>query len=938
MEFRLLGPLEARQDGRELQLGGAKQRALLAILLLHANEAVSRHSLIEGLWGEGPPPTAAHTLDNYVSRLRKTLGEGRVERRSPGYALRVEPGELDFDRFKQFVEQGRKELATGAFGEAAASLRTALEQWRGSALADLVYEPFASAEAHGLEQRRLSALEERIDADLALGRSSELVPELEGLVRAHPLRERLLAQLMLALYRSGRHAAALDAYRIARRGLAEELGLEPGPTLQRLEHEILQHDPGLEWPGEKLRLVEPGRKRHQARLLLAATAALAIAVIAGVVLGTRGTTASNHQAKEGNQLLRLDARSGRVGVGKALAAAPAAIASGADSLWVADTSGNAVLRTDALSGDVVDRIPLAVQPGDLTVGGGSVWIAGTAGASITRVDTATGEVTQTIPLGSNPSGICFCEGELWVTDPGDAALLRVDPATGGVRQTVTLTAPPSAVAAGGGSVWVASYEAATVTEVDPRSNAAVATVHVGEGPTALAFGAGSVWAANKLDGTVSRIDARTARVVDTIATGSAPAALAYGNGFLWVANEFSRTVSRIDPTRPAVARNLDLGGEPTSLAVAGEGVWVGTRQQAQHRGGTLVLLGARRFTSVDAQVDYEATPGQFLGLVNDGLVAYDHTSGRNGFQLVPDLALGIPTPTDDGRTYVFRLRPGIRYSDGRQLQASDFARAAVRLFHVHSPIASFFRDMLGGPACIVRPARCRLPNGVVADDAARTVSFHLSRPDPDFLFKLALGLFVPIPPGTPMRDIGIRPIPGTGPYRFAKVDAREIVFVRNPRFREWSHAAQPDGNPDRMVWRFGMTPDQEIRAVAAGRADWTGDFPSDLNEVARRYASQLHSNVFPGTFFVQLNTRRPPFDDVRVRRALNYAIDRAAIVRLRGGPIANTPSCQVIPPSLPGYRRYCPYTLDPRPDGRWTAPDLARARTLVDALEPAGNE
>src|SRR3954454_3393311 len=210
VEFGLLGPLEARREGVALLLAGPKQRALLAILLLQANEVVSRDSLIEGLWGERPPPTASHTLDNYISRLRKALGEERLETRSPGYALRVEGGELDLDRFDLLVARGRGELAEGAATAAAETLRAALELWRGPALADLIFEPFASKEAPRLEEGRLGALEERIDADLAVGRDSELLPELDALVREHPWRERLLAQLMVALYRAGRQAAALE--------------------------------------------------------------------------------------------------------------------------------------------------------------------------------------------------------------------------------------------------------------------------------------------------------------------------------------------------------------------------------------------------------------------------------------------------------------------------------------------------------------------------------------------------------------------------------------------------------------------------------------------------------------------------------------------------------------------------------------------------------
>jgi DNA-binding SARP family transcriptional activator len=246
MDFRLLGPLEVVERDRSLALGGAKQRSLLAVLLLHANELVSADRLIDELWGQSPPATAAKSIQVYVSRLRKELGDGRLETRAPGYLLRVDPSELDLARFRRLTAD-----ATAAEAEeAAGKLREALGLWRGPALADLAYEPFAQAEIIRLEELRWAALEQRVDADLACGGHAELVGELEALVAQHPLRERLRAQLMLALYRSARQAEALDAYRTARRELSEELGLEPSEELRRLEQAILRHDPALELRAE----------------------------------------------------------------------------------------------------------------------------------------------------------------------------------------------------------------------------------------------------------------------------------------------------------------------------------------------------------------------------------------------------------------------------------------------------------------------------------------------------------------------------------------------------------------------------------------------------------------------------------------------------------------------------------------------------------------
>jgi DNA-binding SARP family transcriptional activator len=244
MDFRLLGPLEASEQDRPLPLGGVKQRSLLAILLLHANELVSSDRLIDQLWGDSPPATASKSIQVYVSRLRKALGDGRIATHPPGYVLRASPGELDLARFEQLAAEASRAPPASAAGK----LREALALWRGPALADLAYEPFAQVEIARLEEMRLAVLEQRIDADLALGRHAELIGELEALVARWPLRERLRLQLMLALYRSARQAEALDAYRAARRELSEELGLEPCAELQRLEQAILRQDPGLEPP------------------------------------------------------------------------------------------------------------------------------------------------------------------------------------------------------------------------------------------------------------------------------------------------------------------------------------------------------------------------------------------------------------------------------------------------------------------------------------------------------------------------------------------------------------------------------------------------------------------------------------------------------------------------------------------------------------------
>ena len=247
MDFRILGPLEVLDDGRALELGGARQRALLAILLLRHGHVVKADRLIEDLYGGRPPATAAKSLQAHVSRLRRALGpEERLRTRAGGYVLEVHEGELDADRCRRLLADARRALAGGRPGEAAESLASALALWRGAPLVDVAYEAFAQEEIAWLEQLRLDLREERLEADLALGRHAEVTGELEQLVATHPLRERLRGQLMLALYRGGRQAEALGVYQAGRRALVEELGIDPGRALQQRERAILNQDPELE--------------------------------------------------------------------------------------------------------------------------------------------------------------------------------------------------------------------------------------------------------------------------------------------------------------------------------------------------------------------------------------------------------------------------------------------------------------------------------------------------------------------------------------------------------------------------------------------------------------------------------------------------------------------------------------------------------------------
>jgi DNA-binding SARP family transcriptional activator len=298
VEFRILGPLEVVDGGKPLRLGGRNQRALLALLLLNADEVVSTDRLIDALWGEDPPRTAPTSLQNAVSQLRKLLGADRLVTTPPGYVLRLVADQLDVDRVRQLVSEARTREAEGRVQ----LLREAEEFWRGPPLAEFAYDAFANTATGRLEELRLSVVEERIDAELGLDRHSELIGELEALVAEHPLRERLRGQLMLGLYRTGRQADALHAYQEARRALLEELGIDPGPALQRLHSAILRQERSLDpvvaqaSPEENLEEV--------ARALLAGRLVPLLGTEVGELAG-RLAERFNFPADEGAELTRV---------------------------------------------------------------------------------------------------------------------------------------------------------------------------------------------------------------------------------------------------------------------------------------------------------------------------------------------------------------------------------------------------------------------------------------------------------------------------------------------------------------------------------------------------------------------------------------------------------------------------------------------------------
>jgi peptide/nickel transport system substrate-binding protein len=351
-----------------------------------------------------------------------------------------------------------------------------------------------------------------------------------------------------------------------------------------------------------------------------------------------------------------------------------------------------------------------------------------------------------------------------------------------------------------------------------------------------------------------------------------------------------------------------------------------------HSGGTYTILANAAFGVADPAQNYTLEEWQLLIDTHDGLVQFKRVGGAAGTEIVPDLATEIPQPTDDGKTYTFQIRKGIKFSDGTVMKPSDFVHTFERQFTVPGP-TTFYNGIVGADAC--KPAKCDLSQGIVADDSAYTLTVHLTAADPEFLDKIALPFAYVVPSTTSTKNTGNVVPPGTGPYMWKSYDPnKEAVLVRNPYFKVWNADAQPPGYPDSIVEKYGLPISEEVTQVENGSADevFDGDvIPSDrLNELNDpQYADQVHINPLTAEWYFALNTKRPPFNNLQARQAINFAADRAAYVKIGGGTSLAQPTCQILPPNFPGYKPYCPYTAG-GDTTTWTAPDLAKAKQLVE--------
>jgi DNA-binding SARP family transcriptional activator/streptogramin lyase len=634
VEFRILGPLEVLEDGLPLVLGRLKERTVLAVLLLHANEFVSRERLIDELWGTSPPPTARKAVNVYISKLRQTLtrnGHDPIATAEGGYRLVVSPDLLDAERLRNLIAQARGCIADSESDAASQLLQEALALWHGPTLAGIQLESLCRDEVAQLDELRLAALMDRIDCDLALGRHEQVLGELNVLVREHPLRERLRAQQMLALYRADRQADALDAYAEVRRALVDDLGIDPSEALQRLQQAILRHDPALATPegtaavnGLPQSAAAPpptptagaddpaplSRFRPRRwQLALAVIVAASAAAVAAALSTSAG--ASPHVVP--NSLVRIDPRSGKIVAVIPVGAEPQEIAVTPRGIWTDNLTEGTVTRYDLRTHDV-QTLGSPPEPFDVAADAGNTWVSSLRNSSIiTRFAFGTGgpsagwgplDPSHTSEIHLPPPGavsLALGSGYLWAvagpkTTPGtDDRVWLVDPASDRVVRLLRLGRETTSIAFGGGAAWIGAFasERELLSTPPPWKAASwLFSVKFGaagarkqsyrletgdtSGPSAVAVGYGKVWVLTCGNCNIGydnqkllEFDPDRGKIVKRIPLGSRnPNALAVGAGFVWFANQIDASVTQLDPKTHGIVRSVSVGS-PSTAAICG---------------------------------------------------------------------------------------------------------------------------------------------------------------------------------------------------------------------------------------------------------------------------------------------------------------------------------------------------------------------------------
>ncbi|HEU5212887.1 MAG TPA: ABC transporter substrate-binding protein [Gaiellaceae bacterium] len=732
--------------------------------------------------------------------------------------------------------------------------------------------------------------------------------------------------------------------------LAEE-DLAPGVTIRDLGERRLKD---IEQPQHVYQLVIDGLPsefgalhtldvelaRRRRRMYLGAALVGVVAAAVAIPVFALGQGGSGGTSVEGNGVAEIDPGSSDViGTVANVGSSPGPIAYGAGSLWVANADDQTVARIAPDSRTVTRNLSVRGTPMALAASPGAIWVvgasAGLPAVSVERIDPRYETVTQGSVGNVTPGGpgvVAALGNAVWVA-PSTGLLARLRPATGRVADRVDPNAAPAGVAVSRDAVWVTDSFADTVTRVDPATGLTT-PITVGRGPAAIAGGEGAVWVANSLGNSVTRIDPGTNGVTNTISVGAGPAGLAVAQGAVWVANSHDGTVTRID-SRTLATRTIVVGGSPRGVAVGGGHVWVTVQAVAPGleggpEGGSARLTAESDVDSTDPALSWSALGWELEYATCAKLLNYADLPAPRGTQLVPEVAQALPRISDGGRTYTFTIRKGFRFSppSNAPVTAHDFKYTIERTLSpkTRSPMHEIGNDYMRVVAGADAFMSGRAPHisGIVA--GKDTLTIRLVKPAPDFLTFISLPFFCAVPVGTPLAAKGVRVIPSAGPYSVvSSVPGQGVVLQRNRNY----HGGRPH-RLDRITLVVGIPQDKAVREIEAGRADYAADgVPATLDRRlegrygrAKKAARQYFVNALPVLDYFMLNTHRPLFRDVRLRRAVNYALDRRALSRVgnlvSGFPDQTTDS--YLPSAIPGSTEVHAYP---------STPDVAAARRLA---------
>jgi YVTN family beta-propeller protein len=939
----------------EPRFPGRQGRLVFAYLLAAQARPVPRDELAEALWGDEPPATWEKALSVLVSKVRALLtecgldGSALLTSAFGCYQLSLPAGTwIDVVAADEAATAAERALAMGELDQARADASAA------ESLARRTFLPgedgrWVEDERARLRETLVRALDCLAEVNRLSGDPSAAIRAAEQLIVLDPFRETGYRRLMEAHVAAGNRAEALRVYERCRRLLAEELGAYPSPETESIYRglleapasprgatdapEVFPRDADAVADAERATTNAGARRTMRKRVAVVTLAVIGlVAAFAGTFLA-RSTREPPSIGAAANSIVALDP-SGAIAATVPVGARPVAITSGAGALWVANLDDQSVTRVDGLSQRAVRTIPIGDTPTGIAATETAVWVTDGSGG-VSKVDPRYDRRLFTRPLrasvgffGGTARPALAAFGSIWIVSP-DGVVLRIDPRSAQVVESVAVGNASSAIASGAGSLWVTNSLDGTVTRIDP-STLAARTIPVGNGPASVAVNAAGAWIANAGDNALVRVDLQTNAVVDTTPVGDGPAAVLATPAALWVANGRDGTVMRLDPRSGELSKMIRLGGTPTALAVAGGRVWIAiapSPPQSPPAGGAR-LTTRDDFTSLD--------PASGLWLLYTtcaNLVTYPDKPAPQGSRIIPEVAAAVPDPTAGGTLYTFRIRRGFRFSppSNEMVTAMTFKATIERVTdpRMKSPLASAFSRTVGYRAYVAGKARGIA--GIVA--RGDTLMIRLSRPDGGFLERIAGGYACAVPRDTPVAR-GMNNIPSAGPYYIASYTPRQqLVLRRNPNYE----GSRPH-RLGRIVLAIGVDPVDGLEQVEAGTADYALELPREAaprletaygprSEAATAGHQQYFISQALGARVLHMNTSRPLFSDARLRRAVNYAIDRSALAAqgrraAEGNPFnAGAPTDDFLPPSAAGATDFDIYPVD--------HPDLGRARRIA---------